>query len=116
MKFMSKHFISDGCDQLILEPKDWTEEQFDAFKRIFGLGDTERIVITEYKLEAWTEPDLNEGDWIVACDHLNMVIAECVHAGTEEEAYLVGSLLSLKKRYDVGERTWKLYDAIMALE
>lgn len=116
MKFMSKHFMSDGCNQLVLEPKDWTKEQFDAFKKIFGLDDTERIVITEYKLEAWSESELNDFDWIVAYDHLNMVIAEYASIGWVGEFGLRCVLLPLKKRYDTGERTRELYDAIMECE
>lgn len=116
MNYISKHFMSDGCDQLILTPEDWTDEQFAAFRKIFGLEEAERIVITEYKIDAYAKPKLNEGDWIVACDHLNMVIAEFVTLGMEGKHMLYETLLPLKKRYDLGERTRELYDAIMAVE
>lgn len=53
MKYISKHFTTDGCNQLVLDQKDWSKEQFEAFKQIFGLDDdTGRITISEYKLEA----------------------------------------------------------------
>ena len=116
MKFMSKHFMSDGCNQLVLESKDWTKEQFAAFKKIFGVDDTDRIVITEYKIEAWSELEPNDADWIVAYDHLNMVIGEYAAAGTSAVFALIGHLLPLKKRYDTGERTRELYDEIMECE
>ena len=51
MKYMSKHFPTDGCDFLVLEPEDWTPEQWQAFLKIFGLKEAERIVINEYKME-----------------------------------------------------------------
>ena len=53
MKYISKHVLTDDCEFLVLEPEDWTPEQYDAFLRIFGLKEAERIVIREYKLEAY---------------------------------------------------------------
>lgn len=113
MKTISKHFVNDGAQELVLEPKDWTKEQFQAFLDIFGLTEAERIVVTEYKIEAETVPEPNESDWEVAYDHLNMVIAEYTH-GTKFGATVINMvLLPLKRRYDMGERTKELYNAIM---
>lgn len=112
MKYMSKHFTTDGCDQLILEPDDWTKEQYDAFLRIFGLKEAERIVITEYKLEAYGS-EITEEDWTATFNHLNWIISEYAAAGWAGQFGLQGVLLPLKKRYDAGERTKKLYDEIM---
>lgn len=53
MKYLSKHFVTNGDDFLVLEPEDWTEEQWQAFLDIFGLEKAECIKITEYKLEAY---------------------------------------------------------------
>ena len=59
MKYSSKHFVTDGIDFLVLEPEDWSKEQWQAFLDIFGLKEAERIKITEYKLEAYgTEKDV----------------------------------------------------------
>lgn len=59
MKYLSKQFVTDGVDFLVLEPEDWSKEQWQAFLDIFGLEAAERIKITEYKLEAYgTEKDM----------------------------------------------------------
>lgn len=55
MNYISKHFTADNYDQLILERGDWSEEVWQAFMIIFGFVDAERIVVSEYKLEAWSE-------------------------------------------------------------
>lgn len=59
---------------------------------------------------------LNEADWLVAYDHLNMVIAEHVSAGSAAVANLYIKLLPLKRRYDAGIRTRQLYNEIMDCE
>lgn len=51
MEFMSKHFMADGCDELVLKRDDWSVHQWQAFLDIFGLKEAEQIKITEYKLE-----------------------------------------------------------------
>ena len=53
MHYFGKQFVTDGDDFLVLEPEDWTKEQFQAFLDIFGLKEAERIVINEYKLEVF---------------------------------------------------------------
>lgn len=53
MHYFSKHFVTDGVDFLVIEPEDWTTEQYQAILDIFGLDDAERIVITEYKIGAY---------------------------------------------------------------
>lgn len=53
MKYFTKHFVTNGDDFLVLEPDDWTKEQWQAFLAIFGLKEAERIVINEYKMEAF---------------------------------------------------------------
>ena len=113
MKTISKHFVNDGAEELVLVPKDWTKEQFQAFLDIFGLSEAEKIVVTEYKIEAVATPEPNEADWEVAYDHLNMVMAEYT-LGTKYGTVVVDKvLIPLKRRYDMGERTKELYNAIM---
>lgn len=115
MHYISKHFTTDNYDQLVLEQKDWTEEQFNAFKQIFGLdGDTERIVVSEYKLEAWRKPEISEYESLRAIGHLNTVIAKYTELGMEGKHMLYETVLPLKRRYNSGERTRELYNAIMA--
>lgn len=53
MKYFGKQFVTNGDDFLVLEPEDWTAEQYKAFLAIFGLTEAERIVINEYKLEVY---------------------------------------------------------------
>ena len=53
MHYFGKQFVTSGDDFLVLEPEDWTPEQFQAFLDIFGLKEAERIVINEYKLEVY---------------------------------------------------------------
>lgn len=53
MNYISKHFAADNYDQLVLEKRDWHEFIWKAFLDIFGLSEAERIVVSEYKLEAW---------------------------------------------------------------
>lgn len=59
---------------------------------------------------------LTEADWLYAYDHLNMVTAECTALGTSGVATVYMKLLPLKSRYDSGERTRELYDAIAELQ
>lgn len=116
MQYMSMHFKNEDYhgEQIILEPEDWTEEQYKAFMDIFGLEEAERIVINEFKIEAYATPKLNPADWDIAYDHLNMVIAEYANGIYMDEIALEGVLLPLKRRYDTGERTRRLYESIMA--
>lgn len=116
MYCISKHFTTDGCNQLVLEQKDWTEEQFNAFKQIFGLDDVERIAISEYKLEAWRTPEINEYESLGAIGHLNAVIAKYSELGLDGKHMLYETLLPLRRRYKSGERTRELYNAIMAVK
>lgn len=53
MHYFGKQFVTNGDNFLVLEPEDWTEEQYKAFLAIFGLTEAERIVINEYKLEVY---------------------------------------------------------------
>lgn len=55
MNYISKHFVADNYDQLVLNREDWPELVWQALLKIYGLKDSERIVVSEYKLEAWTE-------------------------------------------------------------
>lgn len=57
---------------------------------------------------------LNELDWLVAYDHLNMVIAEHVNTGSSAVASLYIKILPLKEKYDAGVRTRELYEDIMS--
>lgn len=114
MHYISKHFVADD-NQLILEPEDWTAEQYDAFLRIFGLKEAERIVITEYKIDVYGS-EITEEDWVKAYDHLNFLMSEYVMIGPSGAFGLYGVLVPLKKRYDMGERTKGLYEAIMECE
>ena len=43
-------------NQLILEPEDWTEEQWKAFLELFDLVEAERIVIADFKVDIYGTP------------------------------------------------------------
>ena len=113
MKTISKHFVSDESSQLVLNPKDWSHEQFRAFLDIFGLSEADQIIIQEYRIEAHGMEKANDADWLVAYDHLNMVIAEYMSIGKPGAIVIREVLTPLKRRYDMGERTKELYNAIM---
>lgn len=42
--------------QIILEPEDWTEEQWNTFLEVFGLIEAERIVISDCGVEVFGTP------------------------------------------------------------
>lgn len=113
MKTISKYFVSDESSQLVLEPKDWTNEQFKAFLDIFGLTEAKRIVVSEYKIEADATPEPDEEDWQTAYEHLNKIIDYYTYGTPFGKTVISAVLLPLKRRYDGGERTNELYNAIM---
>lgn len=49
----------DKNEKLILEPKDWTKEEWDTILKLFGMESAERIVISEYIFEAFGKPNEN---------------------------------------------------------
>jgi hypothetical protein len=116
MNYISKHFTTDGCNQLVLEQKDWTEEQFNAFKQIFGLDDVERIVISEYKLEGYAKPEISETDVLTMIGYLDLLIDKYTAMGMNGKHMLYETVLPLKRRYNSGECNRALYNAIMAVK
>lgn len=40
-------------NQIILEPEDWTYEQWCTFLELFDLKEASRIVLSEFKVEAY---------------------------------------------------------------
>lgn len=62
-----------------------------------------------------SQQPLTEADWLFAYDHLNMVMAEHTAIGSFGVAAMYIQLTPLKNRYDSGERTRELYDAITEL-
>ena len=116
MDYISKSFTTDGCNQLILEPEDWTKEQYSAFLKIFCLDEAERIVITDYKIEAYATPKLTDEDWDRAIKNLEQYIVEYASIGWPGQFALNGILVPLRKRYESGERTRELYEAIIGVE
>lgn len=45
-------------DQIILEPEDWTESQWNTFLDVFGLVEAERIVLSECLIEVFGTPKM----------------------------------------------------------
>lgn len=42
--------------QLILEPEDWTEDQWAAFLELFDLVEADRIVLADFMVEVYGTP------------------------------------------------------------
>jgi hypothetical protein len=42
--------------QLILEPEDWTEEQWQVFLELFDLVEASRIVLADFMVEVYGTP------------------------------------------------------------
>ena len=55
MSIISKHFTADNYNQPILNKEDWEPLAWTAFLAIFGLTNAEKIVVSEYKVEAFKE-------------------------------------------------------------
>lgn len=55
MSIISKHFTADNYNQLVLNKEDWEPLAWTAFLAIFGLTEAEKIVVSEYKVEAFKE-------------------------------------------------------------
>lgn len=43
-------------NQIILEPEDWTESQWNAFLELFDLEEADRIVLSEYVADIYGTP------------------------------------------------------------
>lgn len=114
MKYIDKYFTSKTDEQIILEPEDWAPEQYEAFLQLFGLKEAERIVIHEYKIEAYAS-EITKDDWTKAIIYLNELFAKFYNDGWRKCSIEMVVLEHLKHRYDYGERTKKLYDNIMGL-
>lgn len=59
---------------------------------------------------------VTDEEWKKAIEHLDMLILMYASIGPTGMFGLAGVLSPLKKRYEEGERTKELYDAIMACE
>lgn len=105
-------------EPLILEPEDHTEEEWSTIIKIFGMSEAERIVLSGYTLEAYGVPEsvVSDEEWDKALKYLDMLIVDYASIGFAGRFVLNGVLIPLKKRYDSGERTRKLYDEIMERE
>ena len=102
-------------EPLILEPEDHTEEEWSTILKIFGMKEADRIVLSSYTLEAFGVPEtiVSDEEWDKALEYLNTLIVEYASIGWSGRFGLDGVLIPLKRRYENGERTRKLYDEIM---
>ena len=114
----AKHIKVAINEPLILEPEDHTEEEWATIIKIFGMKQADRIVLSSYTLEAFGVPEneVSAEEWDRALKYLNMLIVEYASIGWTGRFALDGVLVPLKKRYESGERTRKLYDEIMECE
>ena len=49
-------------NQIILEPEDWTEEQWATFLELFDLKEASRIVLSDFKIDIYGTPNTYAGD------------------------------------------------------
>lgn len=49
---------------LVLEPEDWTDDEWKTILKLFGMVEAERIVVRDYTLEAYGVPTPNLSDCI----------------------------------------------------
>ena len=107
-------------EPLILEVEEHTEEEWKILCKIFGLKEAERIVVKDYTLEAWgiknAQSVISEEDWEKAIKHLEFYIVEYASIGFSGQLALQATLIPLRKRYENGERTLQLYEAMMEIE
>ena len=47
------NFVAGPWEQLVLEPEDWTEDEWKTILKLFGLENAERIMISDYTLKAY---------------------------------------------------------------
>lgn len=112
MDYISKE---PANEPLILEPEDWTDDEWETLCKLFGMKKAERIKVSDYVLEAWGEEKTNisDEDWKEAKENLDRWILEYAMIGPAGSFALYGILKPLNDRYEHGERTQELYDAIM---
>ena len=105
-------------EPLILEPEDWTDDEWETLCKLFGMKKAERIKVSDYVLEAWGEEKINisDEDWKEAKETLDRWIVEYATIGPAGSFALYGVLNPLNERYVLGERTQELYDAIMDIQ
>lgn len=53
MHYISKHYSAEDYNQLILEPEDYSEVEWNTILKVFGMEEAQRIVLSEYKFEAY---------------------------------------------------------------
>ena len=111
-------YYETAKEPLVLEPEDYPGDEWATILKIFGMEDADRIVISDYKFEAYGKPRvlITDEQWNQAIEHLNTYIIEYASIGWPGQFGLHGVLVPLKKRFEKGERTRELYDAIMAVE
>ena len=113
-----EHIHEQVVEPLILEPEDWDADEWKTILKLFGLEEAERIELRSYDFEALgiRKVEITDEDWKKAESNLNMYIAEYACIGFAGSFGLNGVLIPLKKRYDRGERTYKLYKEMMSVE
>ena len=55
-----EYIKTQSTEELILEPEDYTEDEWNAILKIFNMKEADRMVISDYTFEAYGE--VNEDD------------------------------------------------------
>lgn len=101
-KKCDKCFHYDAC--MSIDTEDMMNDNFHA------------EVCEHYIPSEYVSVNISDELWKEAVNYLNSMIAEYSFIGPVGMFGLQGVLFPLKKRYDNGERTIELYNAIMACE
>lgn len=113
-----EHIKEQISEMLILDPVDYSDDEWNTILKIFNLKEAERVVISDYTFEAFgmKNTPVTPEEWAKAIDYLNTLIIEYASIGMAGRFGLDGVLIPLRKRYESGERTRELYEAIMECE
>lgn len=57
-------YVSNGDDFLVLEPEDWSEDEWKTILKLIGAEEAERLVVRDYILECYGTPKPNLSDLI----------------------------------------------------
>ena len=97
-------------------PYEWGEAVCDKYNLITDFRTKKKFETLECVKQGGQRMTNKEADWKQAENTLNMWIEEYTNIGASGWFGLQLVLLPLKRRFDSGERTQELYDAIMSCE
>ena len=116
---MEQYYKEELREFIVLEPEDWTEEEWKTITKIFASNykSVSRIKLSNVTLETFgeKEEEISEEEWKKATENLNSVILMYSSIGPVG-MFGLSMLSGLKTRYENGERTKDLYESMMSAE